>query len=423
MGRGKASLLFLITSLFILGIVSAAYAEQTEITYFYSGVDSVYEEIVRNFERENPDIKVNLIAGNQLNYGRGIDPIVVLVAGGTPPDVVVMELGWYMPLAGAGILENLLPYLEPDAEWQAMKSDFFYNVAEGFITPQGGLHGMPIDINLRMLFYNRDHFDAAGLEYPRDDWSWDEFHSAARTLTQVGLDGSVQRYGTNPFHGPPSQWLTWVHGNGGRIVDRMVEPTRSTFGTDPAVRQTFHDMVELIHTYRAAPPPGANANFAAGRSSMNLNWMEMIHTYETQFPNLNYAMAPQPVLKDPYTAMGVRLVGVTAASPKKEAAYRLVKYFATSDTAQKLLSIRRVVWKSSVAMDRETLNNPPDINKISVIYAIQHASPIYPLSVDWDEMQAFYESNLGPVWRLEMPFEAVAEIIDRGINAILSDGR
>jgi len=215
-----------------------------------------------------------------------------------------------------------------------MKADFFYNVAEGFITPHGGLHGMPIDINLRMLFYNRDHFDAAGMEYPRDDWSWAEFHSAARALTQVGLDGSVQRYGTNPFHG-----------------------------------------------------------------------------------------APQPVLRDPYTAMGVRLVGVTAASQKKEAAYRLVKYFATSDTAQRLLSVRRVVWKSSIAMDRETLNSPPDINKISVIYALQHASPIYPLSVDWDEMQAFYESNLGPVWRLEMPFEAVAEIIDRGINAILSDGR
>gem|GEM_PF-5202606 len=92
MGRSRALLLILVAGLLSVIAVYGAYAEQIEITYFYSGVDSVYEEIVRNFERENPDIKVNLIAGNQLNYGRGIDPIIVLVAGGTPPDVVVMEL-------------------------------------------------------------------------------------------------------------------------------------------------------------------------------------------------------------------------------------------------------------------------------------------------------------------------------------------
>ena len=50
---------------------------------------------------------------------------------------------------------------------------------------EGSVYGFPRDIGLEVLYYNKDHFDAAGLSYPDDSWTWDDLLAAAETLTEI----------------------------------------------------------------------------------------------------------------------------------------------------------------------------------------------------------------------------------------------
>ena len=44
----------------------------------------------------------------------------------------------------------------------------------------GSTYGIPVGFTTHCLFYNKDIFDEAGVEYPTEDWTWDDLQEAAR---------------------------------------------------------------------------------------------------------------------------------------------------------------------------------------------------------------------------------------------------
>lgn len=40
-----------------------------------------------------------------------------------------------------------------------------------------------------VVYYNKHMFDEAGLEYPQDGWTWDQFRETAEKLTKDGVYG------------------------------------------------------------------------------------------------------------------------------------------------------------------------------------------------------------------------------------------
>ena len=61
-----------------------------------------------------------------------------MIAGGTPPDVAIMPIGYYMPFADVGALADIS--VREDAEFQALRSDLFLNILSEFVTPSGALY-------------------------------------------------------------------------------------------------------------------------------------------------------------------------------------------------------------------------------------------------------------------------------------------
>ena len=56
----------------------------------------------------------------------------------------------------------------------------------------GSYYGVPFLLDPNVLIYNKAMFDEAGLEYPSEDWTWDDFRTAAAALTKD--DGSQYGY-------------------------------------------------------------------------------------------------------------------------------------------------------------------------------------------------------------------------------------
>jgi multiple sugar transport system substrate-binding protein len=84
------------------------------------------------------------------------------------------------------------------------------------------VYGFPRDIGMEVLYYNKDHFDEAGLDYPDENWTWDDLRAAAEALTITAASGRVERYGLGMEGGKYPQFLL---SNGGGMFDDTFNPT------------------------------------------------------------------------------------------------------------------------------------------------------------------------------------------------------
>jgi multiple sugar transport system substrate-binding protein len=60
----------------------------------------------------------------------------------------------------------------------------------------GGLFGIPYNVNFNALYYNKDVFDKFGAAYPKDGMTWDDTIELAKKLTRN--EGGVQYKGLDP---------------------------------------------------------------------------------------------------------------------------------------------------------------------------------------------------------------------------------
>ena len=107
---------------------------------------SILKPILKDFEKENPDIKVDFMHIPQ-NY---FQKIHLLFASNTAPDVIFMN-NQYLPIyANAGVLEDLT-------------NDFdfskFYPQTVKALSWEGKIYAVPRDVSNLVIFYNKDIFD------------------------------------------------------------------------------------------------------------------------------------------------------------------------------------------------------------------------------------------------------------------------
>ena len=69
--------------------------------------------------------------------------------------------------------------------WLFFFDEFYkpiFDVTNG-IANQDHYYAVPFALVNTVLYFNKDMFDAAGIAYPTDDWTWEEFREAAKKLT------------------------------------------------------------------------------------------------------------------------------------------------------------------------------------------------------------------------------------------------
>ena len=88
----------------------------------------------------------------------------------------------------------------------------------------GELHCLPIDHAALVVYYNKEIFDAAGVDYPQDGWTWDDFLATAQALTlDTDGDGVTDQFGVDTFR---NYWPMVVWSNTDRgLFDDIRHPT------------------------------------------------------------------------------------------------------------------------------------------------------------------------------------------------------
>lgn len=129
-------------------------------------------------------------------------------AGGELPDVFNMSQVYFPTYANSEVLLNLQPYFdEADVDTSLWGSGMVDPYRRG---EAGDLYAGPVNWDTVAVFYNKDMFDAAGLDYPAADWTWDDFAEAARALT----DEEAGVYGAVPYVEYQAGYPNWIAATG-----------------------------------------------------------------------------------------------------------------------------------------------------------------------------------------------------------------
>jgi multiple sugar transport system substrate-binding protein len=233
--RVRAILSPLIAGLSRVSNGSPASAQETaSISFAFWGdpaEEAAYSRLIEDFRSSNPEVEVELqYAPDQGDYQTKIS---TSFAGGTPPDVFLINYREFGQYAARGALEPLGPYLDRSELISA--SDFLDVPLEAFSYRGGELTCMPQNISSLVLYYNVDLFEQNGVPLPAANWTRDDFVAAAVKLTQdTNGDGATDIHGLVV---EPSmiRYVALIWGSGGEIVDDLDNPTTLTIDTPEAL--------------------------------------------------------------------------------------------------------------------------------------------------------------------------------------------
>ena len=147
-----------------------------------------HQRVADAFMVSHPDIEV-IIWGQP--WGDYFTKLKTLWAAGDKEGIPdVLFLSPVVTYAGQGVLEPLDPFIKASGY---DTSDYWPSLLQ-FGILKGTIYGLPRDIGLEVLYYNKDIFDEAGVDYPTNFWTWDDLKLASSKLSRITSSGRVQRY-------------------------------------------------------------------------------------------------------------------------------------------------------------------------------------------------------------------------------------
>ncbi len=145
-------------------------------TWDYTSNPSV-SNAVAAFEAANPDIKIEILDIPSTDYNTKLN---VMLNGGSDLDAYfIKDASSTYDLYKKGQLLDLTDYIEADGVDMSA-----YNGTDTPFNIEGRQYGMPVRTDYYVLFYNKDLFDAAGMEYPSNDMTWSEFEQMAMDISR-----------------------------------------------------------------------------------------------------------------------------------------------------------------------------------------------------------------------------------------------
>ncbi len=345
----------------LLLVASAVWADDgvrdhVEVWYTYpvnSEDEKIFLDAVNAFRAAHPDIDVT---PTRIPYLQNLPQFINSSQGGEAPDLIrvsdteVGKIG-HITVEGMPLLEDLRPHLTPV---ERGRSEPRAVQAMRYGDP---LYAIPLSQGCLSLIYNKGLFDAAGVAYPTDDWTTDDFVKSAKALSNGDVKGIAL----------PLGWSYWFipfqSGFGGRPFDDAGNPTLDSPGTARAMDWFLdldrkHDVVASSGSLEAM-----STQFQLGKAAMVLDGPWNWNSYEEA--GLDIGVSLMPVVSETGQRMGPMYSyfgwAVSKQSDVKVAAVELGLWLSSADV-QKAYALATY----TIPTDR-SLASDPDIQASAVL--------------------------------------------------------
>ena len=263
-------------------------------------------------------------------------------SGGQMPDVFWMHSNTAQMYMENDLLLNLDDYIANDDTVDMSK--FYEGVVELYNRDDNGSqYALPKDHDTIALLYNKAIFDKYGVDYPTDDWTWEDVRDAAAKITEAGKADGVYGYAINTSNNQDG-WYNIIYDYGAQVITDDHKGT--TIGSDEgkAGMEMLRQILEVAAPQTVVAETGTDSLFNSGLVGMITQGSWMINTFYTNENHDNYAWAMLPYADvngngqcdagERYSAYNGLGWAAAASTANPDACYSLISYFC-SEKAQK----------------------------------------------------------------------------------------
>lgn len=360
-------------------------------------LNEVRTEIVNEFNAIHPDTPATIeFVGNEY-----YTVLQTRITGGVAPDILLwMDASKIKVFQEKEQLLDLTPFVTHDTTFDI--NDYNQTLLDR-VRFNGRLYGLVADAATIVLFYNKDMFDEAGINYPNDTWNWDTFLRASQKLTKMDKSGNPIQFGTIPFVWF-AVWPAVVWQNGGDLFSPDL--ARCTLN-EPASYNAVQYIADMMLKYRVAPRPTAtslnydqefNNLFLTSRTAMMPTGAWMVNMLK-QNNKFRWGVAPLPMGKKRATLFDATYCAIMKNTKNPQGAYEFLKYYCGSPGESRRVRENEIVPAlKSVLASSEFLHFAGSEDSRKVFSDVFSYGRVMPSVPNFDEISDLMTRNLDRVW-------------------------
>ncbi|AVQ98184.1 ABC transporter substrate-binding protein [Oceanobacillus sp. M65] len=377
----------LISSFFIIVLVvflsacssssSGSDKEVLEVALWDENVSDAVDASIKSFNEEHPDVKVNVTYTPYANYWTKLK---TSLGGGSGPDVFWMNGPNFYKYSTDGLIKNLEPFIKEEDKF---KKDEYVPAVVDLYSMEGELYAAPYFTDSVGLYYNKQLFDDAGVDYPDDSWTWEDIETAGEKLTNPdeGIFGYAAHTTVNQ-----QGYYNLIHQAGGYVISE--DKTKSGFDS-PESKEAFSFIKNLID--KGISPSTQKQIETESKQLFMSNKLAMLPAISVNTPELyeslgeNLAVAPLP--KGKQEASIVHGIGwsMNDKVENEDLAWDLIKSL-TSEQANKDIAESGFSIPAMQSTGEIWLNSVPSLD-LQVFLDAQKNGVAYPISKRTSEWQ------------------------------------
>ena len=275
--------------------------EPVEITFWHGqtqGVADLIQEMINDFNADHPDVVVSKDSGG-VNSDQMLQKVTAGLQSGNYPDIAYIYGSDLANLAGGEQLLDLSEAIDNgDLDW-----DRFVEAGKAAVTVDDLPRAVPAFIDNLAVVYNKKIFDDAGVPYPKDDWTWDDFLATAAELNdpQAGIAG----FGWPGIGDEDTTWRIWplIWQQGGEIVNEAGDAVGFDGPSGEAALETVEKASSDGSVYIDSTSGSERMQqlFASGKMAMNVAGPYTLPEYVDA--NVDYGVVSMPSFGDEHTTI------------------------------------------------------------------------------------------------------------------------
>jgi len=316
--------------------------------------EAVSRAVTEAYQAARPNVRVEFsaIPGTAIDLRSGL---IARQLANNMPDVFQIADRFPRQFGEVGLSADLTEFLEDPS---TIGYDYFaptflrqYQIQGGEL--EGTYQGLPQSADVVVLYYNTEHFDEAGLDYPDETWTWDDLVEAARALTRVE-GGQTVRYGFGTRYAWHASYVPTIHAFGGQF---LTDEGRVDLTSEASVA-AFHNYYDYVQEGVFAPPAALRAQGDEATAFGN-DFISMFAFPRAGLPRIRaiktegFDVAMLPMINGTRAA-GMGSVGITASpqglANNREIVYDFLNWYFAPDGGMQILTANYAVVPPSTAL-------------------------------------------------------------------------
>ena len=281
------------------------------------------------YTAQHPNVKIEVQVTSWNEYWTKLE---AAATSGQMPDIFWMHTNELLKYADNGMLADCSDIVDTSKFSEVSLSN-----ASG---SDGTLYAVPKDKDTVGLVYNKEMFDAAGVSYPDESWTWDDLTDASQKIYDA-----TGKYGYMAYGDDQLGYWNFVYQNGGYILNE--DKTQAGF-TQPATAEAMKFYIGLQQydwcpdqNYFAETAPGTAFFSEKGAMFLEGDWniLAELQNYPEMQGKWDVAVlpkAPNPVSGDGRATISNGLSYATAANNKNLDTVKDVLKFFGSEEGQRI---------------------------------------------------------------------------------------